>query len=83
MCCCDVQVLDAGTGKLKKDLAYQAEDQFMMHDMAVLCLAFSRDGEVLVSGKHGGRGLEGGGGAGQWQADPGGGGMIGGIERGG
>jgi WD40 repeat-containing protein SMU1 len=43
-------VWDGLTGKLKKDLAYQAEELFMMHEEAVLCLAFSRDSEMLVSG---------------------------------
>ncbi len=45
-----VQVWDAATGRLKKDLQYQAEEMFMMHDEAVLSLGFSRDSELLVSG---------------------------------
>lgn len=44
------QVWDSVTGKLKKDLSYQAEEMFMMHEQAVLCLGFSRDSEMLVSG---------------------------------
>ncbi len=45
-----LQVWDYLTGRIKKDLPYQAEEQFMMHDAAVLCLGFSADSELLVSG---------------------------------
>lgn len=45
-----VQVWDPVTGKLKKDLTYQAEEMFMMHEEAVLALAFNRESSVLVSG---------------------------------
>ena len=62
-----MQVWDSVTGKLRKDLQFQAEEMFMMHDEAVLCLGFSRDSEMLVSGgswtRAGGEG-EGGGGQG-------------------
>lgn len=51
MCVWYCQVWDSLTGRLKKDLTYQAEDMFMMHEEAVLCLGFSRDSEMLVSGK--------------------------------
>lgn len=45
-----VEVRDADSGKLSKALAYQADDNLMMHDDAVLALGFSRDGELLVTG---------------------------------
>lgn len=38
------------TGRLKSDLPYQAAEQFMLHDSAVLALAFSRDSELLATG---------------------------------
>lgn len=43
------------TGRLKTDLPYQAEEQFMLHDAPVLALAFSRDSELLASGDQQGR----------------------------
>lgn len=45
-----VEVWDAATGKLKRDLAFQAKEEFMFHEEPVLCLGVSRDGVAIVSG---------------------------------
>ncbi|KAK5583046.1 hypothetical protein RB653_004636 [Dictyostelium firmibasis] len=45
-----IEVWDYNSGKLSKSLAYQSNDDFMMHDDAILCIAFSRDGEFLATG---------------------------------
>ncbi|KAL4435070.1 hypothetical protein ABPG77_003895 [Micractinium sp. CCAP 211/92] len=50
-----VEVWDHLTGRLKMDLPYQAQEQFMLHDSAVLALAFSRDSELLATGDQDGR----------------------------
>jgi WD40 repeat-containing protein SMU1 len=53
--CSHLQVWDILTGRLRKDLQYQADEQFMMHDSAVIALAISRDSELLASGSQDGK----------------------------
>lgn len=47
-----LEVWDATTGHLRKDLEYQAAEEFMVHEQPVLCVACSGDGVALVSGAH-------------------------------
>eukprot|EP01025_Chloroclados_australasicus_P007511 TRINITY_DN12428_c1_g1_i1.p1 TRINITY_DN12428_c1_g1~~TRINITY_DN12428_c1_g1_i1.p1 ORF type:complete len:545 (-),score=56.42 TRINITY_DN12428_c1_g1_i1:164-1696(-) len=50
-----LEVWDSLTGKLKKDLPYQNEEQFMIHESAVLSIDFTRDSELIVSGDTSGK----------------------------
>jgi len=50
-----VEVWDHRDGKLRKDLDYQAEGEFMMHEHPVVALCFSRDSEMLATGSQDGQ----------------------------
>lgn len=50
-----VEVWDHQTGLLRKDLQYQEEGSFMMHDKAVIAVSFSKDSELLATGSQDGQ----------------------------
>ncbi|KAJ9470021.1 Suppressor of mec-8 and unc-52 protein-like protein 1 [Diplonema papillatum] len=51
-----IECWDVDSGKLRKDLPYQKEEDspFLMHEVAVLCLAFSLDSTMMASGSQDG-----------------------------
>ncbi len=48
------EVWDQRTARLDKSLPFQAREELMLHDTAILCCAFSPDSESLVTGSQDG-----------------------------
>eukprot|EP01063_Lacrimia_lanifica_P032226 TRINITY_DN5467_c0_g1_i1.p1 TRINITY_DN5467_c0_g1~~TRINITY_DN5467_c0_g1_i1.p1 ORF type:complete len:520 (+),score=185.24 TRINITY_DN5467_c0_g1_i1:166-1725(+) len=44
-----IEIWDVETGKVRKDLDFQRNEDFMSHDAAVLSMRFSADNEMLVT----------------------------------
>jgi len=49
-----IECWDYHSGTLRKDLQYQDEGNFMMHDKAVIAAAFSKDSDLLATGSQDG-----------------------------
>ncbi|GJQ15076.1 hypothetical protein GpartN1_g6867.t1 [Galdieria partita] len=45
-----IEVWDFLSGKLRLDLSYQVNEEFMMHETSISCLEFSENSQLLISG---------------------------------